>query len=322
MIRMPGQSHQGPLPAADEPLRALAAELRRTVEHVAVQIGERNVTRCPRALVQTADYVEAEWRKLGYDPQRQAYDVAATTCWNVEAEIRGSAQPADIVIVGAHYDSCVGTPGANDNATGVAAVLALARRFVRHPARGTLRFVAFVNEEPPYFQTAHMGSWVYAQRCRQRGEPVRAMLSLETIGYYSDAPDSQKYPWPLALLYPSTGNFIGFVGNSHSADLVRRVVGDFRQAEPFPAEGAVLPELVPGVDFSDHWSFWQAGFPALMVTDTALFRYPHYHEPTDTPDKVDYERLARVVRGLEKVLAALVTADGRNQAEDAKPLVR
>jgi hypothetical protein len=148
------------------------------------------------------------------------------------------------------------------------------------------------------------------------------MLSLETIGYYSDAPDSQKYPWPLALLYPSTGNFIGFVGNSHSADLVRRVVGDFRQAEPFPAEGAVLPELVPGVDFSDHWSFWQAGFPALMVTDTALFRYPHYHEPTDTPDKVDYERLARVVRGLEKVLAALVTADGRNQAEDAKPLVR
>jgi hypothetical protein len=154
-----------------------------------------------------------------------------------------------------------------------------------------------------------MGSRVYAKRCRQRKEKITAMLSLETIGYFSDRPHSQNYPPPFSLIYPSTGDFIGFVGNSTSADLVRGVVRTFRRQEPFPSEGGAPPEALPGVGFSDQWSFWQEGYPALMVTDTAMFRYPHYHKAEDTPDKIDFERMARVVRGLEKVVGGLVAVE-------------
>jgi hypothetical protein len=131
------------------------------------------------------------------------------------------------------------------------------------------------------------------------------MLSLETIGYYDDAAGSQQYPPPFGWWYPSEGNFIGIVGNVRSRGLVRRVVGTFRQHEKFPCEGAALPAAVPGISFSDQWSFWEEGYPAAMVTDTAMFRYPHYHEPEDTVDKVDFERTARVVRGLDRVVIEL-----------------
>jgi hypothetical protein len=149
-----------------------------------------------------------------------------------------------------------------------------------------------------------MGSVRYARRCRQRDEQIVAMLSLETIGYYSDAPGSQQYPFPFGLLYPSEGNFIGFVGNVSSGDLVRTAIGAFRQHARFPSEGAAVPASIQGVGWSDHWSFWQVGYPGIMVTDTAPFRYPHYHRREDTPDKVDYARMARVVAGLEHVVTA------------------
>jgi Zn-dependent M28 family amino/carboxypeptidase len=223
----------------------------------------------------------------------------------LEAEIRGDTKPNEIVVIGAHYDSVVNCPAANDNGSGVAAVLALARRQAGQAVGRTLRFVAFANEEPPYFQTEQMGSWVYARRCRRRDEQVTAMFSLETIGCFSDAPKSQHYPPPFGLLYPSTGNFIAFVGNSKSAPLVRQAVATFRDNEPFPSEGGALPNAIPGVGFSDHWSFWQEGYPALMVTDTAMYRYPHYHESTDTVDKIDFDKMARVVRGLASVIDSL-----------------
>ena len=303
---MPGKSHKGPLPKADESLRLLTEELREDVTHLAEKIGERNIRRHPRELAQTADWIETNWKKLGLEVQRQYYKVSGVSCCNLETEILGTVKPEEIVVVGAHYDSAIGTPAANDNGSGVAAVLALAKRFAQRKTVRTLRFVAFVNEEPPYFQTKQMGSLVYAKRCHQRNEKITAMLSLETIGYYSDKPGSQKYPPPLNLLYPSTGNFIGVVGNMTSADLVRRVVGAFRQHEPFPCEGGAVPDVFPGVGFSDQWSFWQEGYPGVMVTDTAMFRYQYYHEAEDTPDKIDFDRMARVVRGLEQVVSGLV----------------
>ncbi len=244
---MPGESHRGPLPPADNDLLVRAAELRRHVERLSATIGERNVLRRPRGLTEAADYVEAQWARAGYKVARQEYDVSGVTCCNLEGESRGSVQPEEIVIVGAHYDSAFGSPGANDNASGVAAVIELAGRFAGRKTDRTLRLAAFVNEEPPYFQTEQMGSWVYARRCRQRGEKVVAMLSLETIGYYDESPGSQKYPPPFGLLYPSMGNFIGFVGNTRSGSLVRRAVGLFRQNEPFPSEGGALPEAIPGI---------------------------------------------------------------------------
>jgi Zn-dependent M28 family amino/carboxypeptidase len=305
MLHMPGESFQGDLPPAAEPQLTRAQQLRRHVEHLAVTIGERNIDRYPR-LVQAAEFIEQEFRKAGYETSFQEYEVFDVPCRNIEVELPGADRRDEIVIVGGHYDSVIGTPGANDNASGTAATLALARALAGSQPARTLRFVTFVNEEPPYFQSDDMGSLVYARRCRERGEEVVAMLSLETIGYYSDEPGSQQYPPLVGAFYPSEGNFIGVVGNMGSRKLVRRVVELFRANADFPCEGAAVPGAITGVGWSDHWSFWQEGYPAVMITDTAPFRYPYYHHPEDTPDKLDFDRMARVVDGLEKVIGELV----------------
>jgi Zn-dependent M28 family amino/carboxypeptidase len=172
----------------------------------------------------------------------------------------------------------------------------------------TVRFVAFTNEEPPFFLSRKMGSRVYAIRSRQRGENIVAMFSLETMGYYSEAPDSQSYPFPFGLFYPHTANFIGFVGNIGSRHLVRQALASFRNHAQFPSEGTAAPGWLTGIGWSDHWSFWREGFRAIMITDTALFRYGPYHTDYDTPDKVDYDRLARVTDGVAKVVAELANA--------------
>ena len=215
----------------------------------------------------------------------------------------GTGRPGEIVVVGAHYDSVYGSPGANDNATGVAALLEMARSSKEWIPARTLRFVAFVNEEPPYFQTDNMGSRVYARRCRERGENITAMYSLETIGCYSDAENSQIYPFPFKLFYPTRGNFLGFVGNTSSRSLVRKSIRIFRENSAFPSEGIAAPGGLTGIGWSDQWSFWEEGYPGVMLTDTAIFRYKHYHKMADTPDKIDYERMARVVDGLTRLLA-------------------
>jgi Zn-dependent M28 family amino/carboxypeptidase len=195
--------------------------------------------------------------------------------------------------------------GANDNASGVAATLELARLLEGSRLRKTIRFVLFVNEEPPNFQTNRMGSLVYARELRSGGVPVTAMISLETIGFYSEAEGSQWYPAGLGYFYPSRGDFIGFVGNSDSRDLVRRSIRAFRASTNFPSEGLAGPADWPGVGWSDHWSFWQENVPAIMITDTAPFRYPYYHTPLDTSDKVDFARMARVVEGIQRVVESL-----------------
>jgi hypothetical protein len=310
-MRMPGKnsSKAGPL-SPDE--IALREELCANVQKLAGEIGERNMWHYAQ-LNAAADFIEDSFLRAGLHPRRDSYDMHGQGCHNIEAEIPGVQ--SDIILVGAHYDSVFGSPGANDNGTGVAATLALARRFAekqaeqRPPLRTpykTLRFVAFVNEEPPYFLSGEMGSLVYARRCKERGDKISAMISLETIGYFSDAPHSQTYPSPgLGVFYPKVGNFIGFVSNVHSRALLRRVIALFRKHAKIPSEGASLPAFIPGVSWSDQWSFWQHGYPAIMVTDTAPFRYPYYHSSNDTPDKLDYDRFTLVVSGVEKVIEDL-----------------
>ena len=217
----------------------------------------------------------------------------------------GKTRPDEIVLIGAHYDSALGAPGANDNGSGTAALLELAKRFSKIEPNRTLRLVFFVNEEPPHFQSETMGSLVYARRCKERKEDLTAVLSLETIGYYSDEEGSQNYPAPLGAVFPKTGNFLGFVGNVDSGPLVDRVLSSFRKHAQFPSEATSLPGTIRGVGWSDQWSFWEFGYQGVMVTDTAPFRYPHYHRATDTPDKLDYDRMARVVAGLQKVIGDL-----------------
>jgi hypothetical protein len=301
-VRMPGKniSSAAALSSTEIDLRG---ELIADVQRLAGQIGERNMARYPQ-LNAAADFIENSFSRAGLQPRRDSYDLHGRACHNIEAEIRG-ARP-EILLIGAHYDSVLGAPGANDNGSGVAAMLALARRFAAKPAQHTLRFVAFVNEEPPYFLTEQMGSFVYAGRCKAHGDRISAMISLETIGYFSDAPHSQTYPAPgLGVFYPSVGNFIGFVSNVPSRNLLRRAIALFRKHAKIPSEGAALPAFIPGVSWSDQWSFWQHGYAGIMVTDTAPFRYPHYHSATDTPDKLDYDRFALVVSGMEKVIEEL-----------------
>ena len=303
MIRMPGRSFRGTPPALTSEELALRDELRNDVQKIAGEIGERNLEHFEQ-LQEAASYLERALTDAGLKPFRQGYQVDGKLCENIVAEIRGT-EP-EIVVIGAHYDSVTGSLGANDNGSGVAAMLALARHFAGNSVGKTLRFVAFVNEEPFYFQSEKMGSWVYAQSCKKRGDKIAAMLSLETIGYYTSEAGSQNYPMNgLSLLYPSAGNFIGFVGNVASRSLVRQALRFFRAQASLPSEGAALPGNIPGVGWSDHWAFWQHGYPAIMITDTAPFRYPHYHARSDTPEKLDYDSIARLVRGLKKVVTDL-----------------
>lgn len=302
---MPGQSHDGTLPPLTEAQHDAAARLKETVTAL-VAIGERHTGR-PEALNAARDRVDRELREATGRPTRwQTFRVNDVDCSNIVVELPGTRLPDEIVVVGAHYDTAEGTPGANDNGSGTAALVELAARLSKTSHDRTLRLIAFVNEEPPHFQTSDMGSNKAAYESRQAGENIIGMLSLETMGYFTDAEDTQAYPSFISLLYPSTGNFIAFVGDETSRTLVRTAVGAFRDSVEFPSEGAVLPASLPGVGWSDHWAYWQAGYPALMVTDTAPFRYAHYHEPTDTPERVDFERLARVVDGVEGVVTTIL----------------
>jgi Zn-dependent M28 family amino/carboxypeptidase len=299
---MPGKNISSATPLAPEEVD-LRDELKADVQTLAGQIGERNMWRYPQ-LNAAADFIENSFSGAGLHPRRDSYELHGQACHNIEVEIPGTHP--DVVLIGAHYDSVFGSPGANDNGSGVAALLALARRFAGKSPQKTLRFVAFVNEEPPFFLSDEMGSFVYASRCKARGDQISAMISLETIGYFSDAPHSQTYPAPgLGIFYPKVGNFIGFVANVHSGALLRRVIALFRKHAKIPSEGAALPAFIPGVSWSDQWSFWRHGYPGIMITDTAPFRYPHYHSSSDTPDKLDYDRFALVVSGMEKAIEEL-----------------
>jgi Zn-dependent M28 family amino/carboxypeptidase len=281
-----------------------ACRLRAHVEMLATTIGERHVWQYG-ALERAAHFVSTELTASGYSPRRQTFEVAKLPLSNVEAVLEGTSRAAEILVVGAHYDTVADCPGANDNASGVAAVLELAHRFARRPQPRTIRFVAFVNEEPPFFQGAHMGSAVYAKAARARADRIVGMLSLETMGYYSDEKGSQRYPVPMGTLYPDIGNFIGFVANIRSARLLSRARRAFVRRTSFPLQSAAVPAAIPSAGWSDHWAFWQAGYPAMMVTDTAPFRYPWYHTAHDTPEKIDYDKLAHVIDGLEAVIESL-----------------
>ncbi len=282
--------------------------LRAHVETLAGEIGERNVFR-PRALADAADFIAREWHRQGYEVAPQTYDCQGLPCVNLEIARRGTRRPEEIVLVGAHYDSVLGSPGADDNASGVAALLAMSRRFAEAAPARTVRFVAFVNEEPPLYFTRDMGSDVYARAARARGDDIRVMLALETIGYYSAAAGSQHYPPFFRFFFPGRGDFVAFVSNLRSRRLLRRTVQAFRAGSDFPVERLATPGLVPGAAWSDHRSFWRQGYRALMVTDTAFYRYPHYHSPDDTPDKLHYGALARVAEGLANAVETLAAEE-------------
>jgi hypothetical protein len=298
---VPGRSHAGPLPPATGEEQDIAIRLRR---HVVAVASEPHNVKHYAALERAAQHIERTLQELGYAPERQVFTVAGRAVRNIEVLKEAKASAAPSLVIGAHYDSFDNAPGANDNGTGVAATLELARLLKDwQPERTRLRLVLFVNEEPPYYRTPDMGSWRYARLLSERGERVRGMVSLETLGAFSDRPDSQRYPAPFGLIFPSTADFIAFVGLTGSRGFLHEVMASFRRHTAFPSIGGAAPDAaVPGIGWSDHWAFGAFGYPAIMITDTALFRYAHYHLPSDTPDKVDYARLARITKGLERVV--------------------
>jgi hypothetical protein len=303
MMAVPGVPHQGELPPLTPEERTLAAALKKHIEAIATR--EHNIAHYDE-LEKAARYIEATLGSHGYAVNRQSFVADGKTVRNIDViiEPQGSLAAPEVLVVGAHYDSAPTAPGANDNGTGTAAVIELARLLgdLKGKTPRRIRLVLFVNEEPPYFQTADMGSLHYARALADQKERVVAMYSLETLGFYSSEPGSQQYPPPFGMMFPDRGDFVAFVGMLASRPLLRQTIGSFRSHTAFPTIGGVAPGSVPGIDWSDHWAFAEYGFPAVMITDTAYFRYPYYHQPTDTPDKVDMDKLARVVKGIERVI--------------------
>jgi hypothetical protein len=300
------------LPPLNARERELTSALRRHVDQLATEIGERNAGRVWE-LASAADYLAAELEGAGYGVDRQGYEVnnGAVAALNLSVEVPGGRRGDEIVVVGAHYDSSRGSPGADDNASGTAAVVELARAARAIKPDRTLRFVCFTNREPPFFRTPEMGSAVYARRSAERGEKIVAMVSIESIGFFVDTPNSQRHAPELATSFPKAGNFIAVIGDPRAAKLVSSVVTTLTQHTTVPVQSAVLQGDVDQSASSDHWSFRDMGYPAVMVTDTAPLRSPHHHQTSDTPQTLDYDRMARVVSGLEAVVAELGLAAPR-----------
>lgn len=306
-IEMPGRSHSGALAPLTDPEREIRERVEWYVRQLAGEIGERSIGQYEN-LMKAARYIENTFWGLGYEVRTQDFPVGYAPMKNIEVELRGVSRPDEIIVVGAHYDTVSGSPGADDNASGVAALLELASLLRGQQLDRTVRLVAFANEEVSHDAGHTMGSYAYAQRSRLRGEKIVGMLSLEMLGYYSDQKGSQRYPFPFNLFYPSTGNFLAFVGDWESRRWVTDVIRSFRKHARFPSEGGAVPTRFRDISRSDHWSFWQFGYPGLMVTDTSNFRFTLYHTRQDTLDKVDCDKLARVVSGLAQTVVDLANA--------------
>ena len=297
---MPGRRVRGVPAPLDEAERQVCESLQRDLMVLADDIGERNVSQQYSQLIEAAEFIEHSLRESGCETRRQEIEVNGKTVWNIDVGCTGNCHPEEIVVVGAHYDTVPGSPGANDNGSAVVATIALARAFAQIATQRTVRFAFFVNEEYPYYMTDAMGSLRYARQCRENSENVVCMISLETIGCYLNEPSSQRYPIALLrYLYPTQGNFVAVVGDLSSRHLVRRVIRGLRRVQ-FPSEGMAAPRWLKDIFRSDHAAFWRCGYPAVMITDTANFRYKYYHTPQDTIDKINYEALARVVTGLQE----------------------
>lgn len=317
----------------------IESDLRRTVHHLAGSIGERNAFH-PEKLSAAKEWISGQLRSrgltnvklLGYPIDGTKFECADQTVFNIEAEVRGTKRPEEIVVIGAHYDTKVhtphwkqhdhplpalpGTPGANDNASGVAAVLSLAKYFSAHPQERTLRFVAFTNEEAPFYQKEDaMGSLVYARQCSKRaGERIVLMISAETLGCYSqmtgDEHKKRKHFEPIStwLGLVDRPDYVAFTGNMRSNKLMRKCAEAFRRDSSMDVRTLALREINKGIAWSDDWSFWQTDVPAFSVTDTAYNRSDSYHDIRDKPETLDYGPFASVVRSMRGMLSAAASS--------------
>ena len=253
------------------------------------------------SLNQAASYIRNDWKQNGFEVFEQSYQVKGKVYKNLI--LRYGPKQGARVVVGAHYDVCGDQPGADDNATGIAGLLEIARllKVLKPKFKSPLELVAYTLEEPPYFRTPNMGSARHVKMLLERKVSIKAMLSLEMLGFFSDKPNSQNFPSSLlSLYYPTKGSFISVVGNQKTKGrrLVRHIKRYMRSASSLPVYSINAPSWIPGIDFSDHLNYWAEGIPAAMVTDTSFFRNRNYHKKGDTPQSLDYKRMSEVVKGV------------------------
>ena len=286
-------------------LHATENNLKDHVETLTRTIGERSVARLWN-LEKSADYIESFLRQVGPEPRREGYPFTSSRVDNIVADLDFSGEKRKTFLLGAHYDSVKGTVGADDNASAVAVQLEVARVLAelggKTPLNRTLRLVFFALEEPPAFATRSMGSRVYARKAKANGERLDGMICLEMVGYTCRESGCQDYPFPLMFRkYPRTGDFIGIVGNYRSRKFTRELFEAFKKNEALPVITLTVPwsgYLMPNVRLSDHASFWDQGYKAVMITDTAFYRNPHYHRRSDTMETLDFAFMAQLVKSL------------------------
>ncbi|MEW5758902.1 MAG: M20/M25/M40 family metallo-hydrolase [Candidatus Omnitrophota bacterium] len=283
----------------------LVNNLKSHVEKLSFEIGDRSVFKYDK-LCQAADYITEIFQSLGYEVTFQKYDFSGYEVKNIIAVKKGEVNPNAYVIVGAHYDTFF-NPGADDNASGVAAVLEIARMLARENTRRSIKFIAFVNEEGTFFKSKYSGSINYIKEANKRDENIRAVIIIDMLGYYSEKLFSQHYPPViLSLFYPNRGNFVGIYSNWDSRWLKHKLMASFKRTTPFPIQGVSVASF-PGVGFSDQVPFWLENYDAVLIGDTAGFRNPYYHgnyppRIIDTYDTLDYDKMAEVVRGLKAAI--------------------
>lgn len=288
----------------DQHLRNLYAH----VDYLSNKIGSRSVFE-HHNIEATKDYIVSRLKEFGYTPELQSFPYEGKEYSNVIASIKGTVRPDETVVIGAHYDTVFGTPGADDNASAIAVLLEMCRILKNFSPERTLKLIFFVFEEPPMFRTEYMGSFVFVKEAKRRNENIIAMLSLEMLGYYSEKKGGQSFPLPLmSLMFSTTPDFIAVVGNLQSRNLVKKVRDAIRECSGISVETLSTVSFVPGVDFSDHRSFWKMGYPAVMITDTAFYRNPNYHTENDTIHTLNFEKMCDLLHGLVNVARRLTSS--------------
>jgi hypothetical protein len=282
-------------------LAEIQNELISDVKFLSETIGPRNFIYYDQ-LNLCREWIKNKWQTQGFEVTEQTFEMDGREYANLEVEVQGIKSPEEIIILSNQYDTLPDSPGANNNAGGVAVIFQLTKLLKDFVSDKTLRFVAFTNEEDPIFGTEQMGSYYYAQRSAEKNENIIIMLSLDAIGYYTNEPGSQRLPWPFSIFYPDNGNFLAFIGDFSSREYMEAVTKGFKKGSSFPIEAGVVPQWIEGASWSDHQSFWIFGYPAIMVTDTGGFRSPYHTTTADTMDKMDFEALARIVLGMYGVI--------------------
>ncbi|MBN2012727.1 M28 family peptidase [candidate division KSB1 bacterium] len=284
-------------------------QLRSHVETLATEIGERNSTHYA-ALEQAYLYIFSSMQQTSFDISTIEYSHEHRTYQIAVAEKKGTDKPDEIIVVGAHYDTVEDCPGADDNASGIAGLLECMRIIDSYPNSRTIRFVAFPLEEPPFHNSPLMGSHVYARKCHSEQQKLLCMIAFEMLGYYTEKRGTQRYPTSvMEQKLTNRGNFIAIVGNVDSKNIVSSISQSFDEQQLLPVEPLVTYEYVPGSNLSDHAPFWEHGYKAVMVTDTAFYRNPYYHLPEDTPSTLNFNIFAKVIISMAKAIQDLDLID-------------